>query len=147
MYLWIGEIIISALTVFTAIFFFAESGSFRDLATNQLDIGSRSFPRLIAVLLLLFSIWQIIHSVYRTRQAGEKISFGNLPTVITGMILLSIYILVLKKIGYFYATPVFIFLLQLIQGSRKWIRMITISICFSLFAYLIFVRFLGVALP
>lgn len=147
MYLWIGEIIISALAACTALFFFIGAGSFRDLATNQLDIGSRSFPRLIAVLLLLFSIWQIIHAVRRTRPAGEKISFGNLPTVVTGMILLSIYILVLKKIGYFFATPVFIFLLQLIQGSRKWITMIIISLCFSLFAYLVFVRFLGVALP
>ncbi|RGY95588.1 tripartite tricarboxylate transporter TctB family protein [Clostridium sp. AM58-1XD] len=147
MYLWLGEIIISVLAAFTAVFFFVEAGSFRDLATNQLDIGSRSFPRLIAVLLLLFSFWQIFHAVRRTRPAGEKISFGNLPTVITGMILLSIYILILKKIGYFYATPVFIFLLQMIQGCRKWVTMIIISGCFSLFAYIVFVRFLGVALP
>lgn len=147
MHLWIGEIIVSAVSAATALFFFIQAGSFKDLSTNQLDVGSRAFPRLIAILLLVCSIWEIIHALRKTKYSNQIIDFGSIPTVVTGSVLLAVYIFLFKAIGYFYATPVFIFLVQFIQGSRKWTTMIAISIGFSLFAYLVFVRFLGVALP
>lgn len=147
MYLWVGEIIVSCIAALAAIFFFVQAGSFRDLSTNPLDIGSRAFPRLIALLLFAFSLWQIIHAIKRTKASNESISFGSIPTVAAGIVIMAVYVYLFKIVGYFYATPVFIFFLQWVQGSRKWVSMAAISIGFALFAYLVFVRFLGIALP
>ena len=54
MYLWLGEFIISLIAALIAIFFFADAGTFQDLSTNPVDIGSRAFPRLVCVFLFIF---------------------------------------------------------------------------------------------
>lgn len=147
MYLWLGEFIISLIAALIAIFFFVDAGTFQDLSTNPLDIGSRAFPRLVCIFLFIFAVYQMIHAIKKTKPLNEKVDLGDFHTIAIGAVILAVYIYAFKAIGYFYTTPFFIFILQLIQGSRKWVTMIAVSIGFSLFAYLVFVRFLGVALP
>ena len=58
-----------------------------------------------------------------------------------------VYAFLMPRLGYYVVTPFFIFAVMFLMGNRKWIQVILVTLGFTLFAFLVFTKLLGVLLP
>ncbi|WP_323766301.1 tripartite tricarboxylate transporter TctB family protein [Marinovum sp.] len=108
-----------------------------------------SFPVFTGVLTAALAGWALVHS--RTRPMGGPIfSEGSAGTVMAGMAGLVGYVLLLR-VSYLAATPVFLFLGYLYLLPERTLRSIAIAAIIAVattgFTWLCFAYWLGVDLP
>jgi putative tricarboxylic transport membrane protein len=141
---WIGELILAIFLMALALVFYVYSAQF-PASMNPDDLGPAAFPRLMAGLVLLLGVAQIVLSCRERKQT--KIKIPNKVGLVLGIILMFLYVFLMTRIGYFYTTPVFIFVLLGLLGNRRWGQMALVSAAFTAMAYLVFYKFLMVSLP
>ena len=141
---WIGELSLTVFLMALALVFYVYSGQF-PASMNPDDLGPAAFPRLMAGLVLLLGAAQIVLSCRELKQT--KIKIPNKVGLILGIILMFLYVFLMTRIGYFYTTPVFIFVLLGLLGNRRWGQMVLVSAAFTAMAYFVFYKFLMVSLP
>ena len=147
MFTWTGEVIISIILAIISIVFFVISGSFT-APVNPVDIGPSAFPRLMAGITVVLAVVQILLSVRKSKaNDADKASFGYWQGCIAGFALMCVYAFLMPMLGYYVVTPPFIFAVMVLMGNRKWLQMILVTLGFTLFAFLVFTKLLGVMLP
>ncbi|WP_427042734.1 tripartite tricarboxylate transporter TctB family protein (plasmid) [Fusobacterium sp. SB021] len=118
-------------------------------------IDSSEVPKKWAIFLFLLSIMLIIRSVKRMKKSSEKnVSLAQLLTlnkeVGLTFILLAIYTVFLKQLGFVTATFLYIFFQTLVltkKEKRNYKLTIILAIIFSVLIDYIFVELLSVLLP
>ena len=147
MFIWTGEVIISIILAIISVAFFIISGSFT-APVNPVDIGPAAFLRLMAAITVALAAVQIILSIRKSKAADtDKASFGYWQGCIAGFALMCVYAFLMPYLGYYVVTPVFIFAVMVLMGNRKWLQMVLVTLGFTLFAFLVFTKLLGVMLP
>ncbi len=147
MFVWTGEVVISVILAAVAVIFYIISGSFT-APINPVDIGPAAFPRLMAIATILLAAGQVFLSVRKNKAPdAEKASFGCWQGCLAGLALMCVYAFLMPRLGYYVVTPFFIFAVMFLMGNRKWIQMILVTLGFTLFAFLVFTKLLGVLLP
>jgi hypothetical protein len=144
MQLWLGESLISIVLIVFAAAFYIISNSF-PAAMNPADVGPAAFPRLMAGLTVILGLVQLFLSL--SSRAKDWVGMNNKTSFLAGILLTFLYLYLFPRIGYFYVTPVFVVLLMLVLGNRKWLQLLGTAAGFTLFGYYVFYRFLQVALP
>lgn len=134
--------------------------SFQIQETTSDILGSRFFPQLAAVLLVVLAVIQIIQAV-GTKSAGsakeKDISTGNqklnLPLILTTVLLFAYYFLVLQ-IGFTITSIIYLLFASWIlmpeddRKERKILLMvICVSIIFPIFLNFIFYQIFSIQLP
>jgi putative tricarboxylic transport membrane protein len=102
-------------------------------------------PKLWATILIPSALFMI----YRVLKGAEEEpeSAGRLDKVLTVAILAIISVFLMKYIGYFICSALFVFFCMHILGYKKLTTMIAISLSWVAFSYLIFYKLLWVTLP
>jgi hypothetical protein len=112
------------------------------------DIGGAT-RYLIGVSIALM-ITGVIHIIwYRRRFILEKLTVNReiLKQVIRLTIIMVVYCLLLKVVGYFLGTAVFFFLMLWVLGVASWLKNIILTMAFSSCFYIIFKLCLNMILP
>ncbi len=125
---------------------------------NDGFISSDFMPKLYGIILMLLSGIQIIMGVraLKTNQAEdgktetqENTSF-IVPEVVVAFIFLILYVALLNVLGFLLST--ILFLLGMVtlftqKGERNVVKIVLISVIFSVVVYLIFAKGFGLTLP
>ncbi|WP_088006882.1 tripartite tricarboxylate transporter TctB family protein [Indiicoccus explosivorum] len=110
------------------------------------------FPMGVSVLLLVFSVIYLFQELRRAHEDNEQIRemlSGRTPLLIGATIALGIgYALIFETVGFLFSTILFLgALLFIVNGRRKWITNIIVTITFSFVSWYAFSELLGVSLP
>jgi putative tricarboxylic transport membrane protein len=111
--------------------------------------GPGFFPMIAGTLVIVLTI---IHLITKRSEISFKIPGFKLSNFIRGKLLqyiiaMGLYTAVLGRIGFEIDTFLLGFALMKISGVKGWVKPIVISILVVLVNYLVFVRWLGIALP
>ena len=102
-------------------------------------------PRLWAFILIPSSIFLIYRSFTGVEDEPEKA--GRLDKVAIVAVTLMISVFLMKYLGYFLCSGVFVFICMYVLGYKRILPMVVISSAWVAFAYFIFYRLLFVGLP
>jgi putative tricarboxylic transport membrane protein len=112
-------------------------------------LGSDFMPWVLAGCLLFLSLLLLIKTVFGG--SPEQLDFSISPKEGFGVIFLTVcvfaYVKLMILIGFVLATPIFLALLMLITGSRKWKEIVIVSIFATFSIYLLFQKIFQVILP
>lgn len=112
-------------------------------------LGSNFMPWVLVGCLLLLSLLLLIKTVFGS--SPEQFDFSISPKEGFGVIFLTVcvfaYVKLMLLIGFVLATPIFLALLMLITGSRKWKEIVLVSIFATFGIYLLFQKIFQVILP
>jgi len=133
----------SALTLTLAIVFYVNS--------LKLPSAAASLPRILTVIIVLLSFAMFGESWYNERKKRSVRQESNEPIqslrVFVFAALIALYVILIKPLGYFLVTPLFLILaLSYLKATRLW-KVVLIALGFTLFCYMLFVWFLNLPIP
>ncbi|KUO65578.1 MAG: hypothetical protein APF84_14755 [Gracilibacter sp. BRH_c7a] len=139
------QLILNMAAVFLALFmawlFYYES----------LDLPKVAYqlPRMLTYLITILAIILIIESYLKYRKTTEEVQEEGIMVRRTFLFICSIalYIYLIDFLGYFITTPLFIFGSMYFLKATKIRNILYVTIGFTLFVYLLFVRFLHLPIP
>jgi putative tricarboxylic transport membrane protein len=112
-------------------------------------LGSAFMPWVLTASLLLLSILLLLKALFGSvnakgpAKASREEGWG---IVLPAAVILG-YIQAIDLLGFLWATPVFVAILMLISGSRKWTELLLVSILTTVGIYLFFQEIFRVQLP
>jgi len=143
------------ICVFAAFFFL--SGNISEVTIANDNLGSRGFPRMIAIVaivLLAFSIAFRIRLLFKQRRSEQQSNEAKIGIaknlymrLFAIILLLFFYIVFLKQLGFVLETLLFIYLCLVIMGERNHLRSALFSVAFTALLVIIFGRVFFIALP
>lgn len=105
-------------------------------------MAASTYPRLILVCLIISSFLLIVRS-----QQGETRKITVSLKGLTVIVLMVLYIALMETIGFFILTPVFLFILPLVAGFRRYYLILFSVILVTAILYGVFVWTLNIPLP
>lgn len=142
-YLYIAKhVLFSLIPLALSVYFFVEA--------HNMPATASFFPKILAVLVALFSILMIAGAVRDAKkinpaeEGAEKINLTRVAAFVAGI---ALYIYFIPKVGYFIATPLFMIMMYAYLRAISLWKSIVISVCFSVFIYCLFVWFLKLPIP
>lgn len=129
---------------------------FASLNLPRANLGNANgpiyFPVGISVFLFIFSVIYLVQEIRSLDEINEKISelfSGRTPLlVIATLVLGTIYALIFESLGFLVSTIIFLgLLLFLVNGPKKWLVNISVTLIFSFLSWYAFSELLGVSLP
>lgn len=114
--------------------------------------GPIYFPVGISVFLFIFSVIYLIQELRSLDEINEKIAelfSGRTPMlIVVTLILGAVYALIFESVGFLFSTIIFLgVLLFLVNGPKKWLVNISVTLVFSFLSWYAFSELLGVSLP
>lgn len=137
-----GNWIYSTLMVLVAIFFFVFSANFEG--------NARLWPKLFSIILILLSTGLIIETTIKAKHHKQKVNTMNLRKnlyVIYIAIIMLIYLLIMRIIGFLVLTPIFVGIVLWILNYRKVKTIILLSTTFTIAILIVFQFMLNIPLP
>jgi len=142
------NVILSALLIGFGIFYAYLTANLPDRNLPN-TLGGDFMPWVLVGCLLLLSLLLLIKTVFG--DSPEQFDFSISPKEGFGVIFLTVcvfaYVKFMILIGFVLATPVFLALLMLITGSRKWKEIVVVSLFATFGIYLLFQKIFQVILP
>ncbi len=142
---WItGDTVIASSLIFLGLFLYLLTLQFPagKLASS---VGPASIPRLWIYGLWLFSIWLLISSFKNSQKVQTNFTLVWVP--IRLIFLMIIYLLIIKYLGYYLSTWLFLVIGAYALNYRKHLLIFSVAFSYILFSYLVFYKILGVPLP
>ena len=139
-----GDTIIAAFLIFLGIFLYRMT-LFFPVGKLTSTVGPASIPRLWIYGLWFFNLWLIV-SVIKHPQS-ERTSKGNVLIPIRLVVLMIVYVIVIKFLGYYLSTLLFLTGGAYLLNYRKHGLIAVVAISYILFSYLVFYKILQVPLP
>lgn len=114
--------------------------------------GPLYFPVGISILLIVLSVIYLIQELRKAREDNDHIRelfTGRTPVLIISTIVLgAVYALIFETLGFLVSTILFLgALLFIVNGPRKWVSNIIVTLAFSFMTWYAFGELLGVSLP
>lgn len=122
-------------------------------ATSSIKPESAKFPMIVIMLLMFLSIVVLVAGIRKTRnpkyvlKSDTLLNLEVVQTPLMVFLLIAGYIILIKFIGFFISTFVFVPALMLYYGMRNIKVIIITDIVLNLFVYLLFTKLLNVMLP
>ena len=142
------NIILSALLIGFGLFYAYLTANLPDRNLPN-TLGSDFMPWVLAGCLFFLSLLLLIKAVWGG--SPEQSDFSISPKEGFGVIFLTVsvfaYVKFMILIGFVLATPIFLALLMLITGSRRWKEIVIVSIFATFSIYLLFQKIFQVILP
>lgn len=123
----------------------------RGFPSSKTGIGVSTFPKLLAGLLIIFSIIIIIQAIKNSSFSEKEPIFKEFKKghklIIAVIIILIIYIQMLEVLGFILSSFLLLITLMFIFGERRKIILLLVPLLFSVILYLIFDKIAMVFLP
>ena len=134
---FVQHLLFSAFTVSIGLYFY--------VAANAMPDSARMFPQMMAVLIFLFS-GLMVFNAWRVPEDGVKVKINVLRVTVFAAGV-AVYIASTEALGYFISTPLFMVAGYLYLRAASLLKAALIALSFSVFVYLLFVRFLNLPVP
>lgn len=119
--------------------------------SSKRGIGVSTFPKLLAGVLIIFSIIIIIQAIKNSFFSKKEPIFKEFKKghklIIAVIIILIIYIQMLEALGFILSSFLLLITLMFIFGERRKIILLVIPLLFSVILYLVFSKMAMVFLP
>ena len=141
--------------IILSVFFFLFGGYYAYL-TSQLPtrnlpntLGIDFMPWVLVACLFLLSLLLLFQSVFKgtSEKCDYKISHKEGLGILLLTVIVLLYIKAMNLYGFLCATPLFVVILMLISGSRKWKELLVTAIFVTLGIYFFFLKIFKVPLP
>ncbi|AZR74475.1 hypothetical protein BBF96_14430 [Anoxybacter fermentans] len=121
----------------------------KDFPTLQNGIGPSAFPKILAGLLIIFSIVLVFKAVRNEskRPAIFKGFTKGLKLILVVVIILISYIKVIEILGFILSSSLLLFILMFIFGEKRKMVLTLVPIGFTVILYLAFKKLAMVPLP
>jgi hypothetical protein len=140
---WVNSDSISGLIIVIISIFFLSM-------TNKMPISAARFPKLVLSILGILGFVLFIRGIkssLKNKNLKETITFTSFKNPIIAISLITIYVVLLKILGFYIATALYTVLFMLFFQERKIKTILLTAIAINLFVYLLFVVQLNVQLP
>ncbi|MDZ4164491.1 MAG: tripartite tricarboxylate transporter TctB family protein [Smithellaceae bacterium] len=122
--------------------------------TLSLAEAAYQLPRILIAVIVLLAIGMFLEAYlkYRRERAGKETREVpeegiNYKRAAVFALLIFAYILAINPLGYFVTTPVFIIGALYYLKAARMRTILIITVCFTVFVYLLFVKFLHLPIP
>lgn len=123
----------------------------KDFPSSKTGIGVSTFPKLLAGVLIIFSIIIIIQAIKNSSFSKKEPTFKEFKKghklIIAVIIILIIYIQMLEVLGFILSSFLLLITLMFIFGERRKIILLLVPLLFSVILYLVFSKMAMVFLP
>ena len=123
----------------------------KDFPSSKTGIGVSTFPKLLAGVLIIFSIIIIIQAIKNSSFSKKEPIFKEFKMghklIIAVIIILIIYIQTLEVLGFILSSFLLLITLMFIFGERRKIILLLVPLLFSVVLYLVFSKMAMVFLP
>lgn len=124
----------------------------KDFPSSKTGIGVSTFPKLLAGLLIIFSIVIIIQAIKNSSFSKKEPTFkefkkGHKLLIVAVIIILIIYIQMLEVLGFILSSFLLLITSMFIFGERRKIILLLVPLLFSVILYLVFSKMAMVFLP
>ncbi len=119
--------------------------------------GPGQFPRIIALLIIAFSLFIFFSSwVRKKKEHGEtvgeawgklEVTKRNLNCAVSTLLLIGLYIIVIDWLGFLTCSIALLILLSRLMGEKRWGANIVLGVASGLVAYVIFWVVMRIPLP
>lgn len=152
-----SNLIASIIFIIIGIWAWIQTGSFQEVKGTY--VQASTFPRIMIVGMMIFSVILLIQSVYKlmTMKEGDwlavptgSLDFINDKGVRAGfaVILLSVlFVAAFKPLGYVVCGALISLVIMFIIGKRKWSQMVLVSVLVPLCMWFVFYKVLTVNIP
>ena len=147
------------MTTIMAVFFCAVAGIFF-IDTLDMVQAANGLPRLLILLVIALSVGMVIESYKKSKiealeekesnadgQGKPAFDKSGFVRLVLFVVLIAAYVFLLKPVGYFIVTPLFIVAAFLLLEATSLVVGILTGFGFSIFVYLLFVVFLHLPVP
>ena len=112
-------------------------------------LGIDFMPWLLVSVLTILSIWLLLQNVLNKSRENfdPRLSIKEGLGVLLLTVLVYAYVKAMELFGFVWVTPIFLGLLMVITGSRKWKEIVVVSVVSSLCIYVFFQKIFIVILP
>lgn len=124
------------------------------LPRSHVGISPGLFPSIAFLGLIILSLALILRSIKKRREAKEEtvsvpwsLNIGSLSKIALFVVFAWLYIVLLRPLGFVYASGIFFWIIFILTGVRNWGKALLFSFGSSILAYLIFYRVFMVVLP
>lgn len=139
-----GQLLLLSAFLFIALVFFLLTFSFK-VSKMAAGVSARSMPRLW-IFLLVVSAAMVLIDVLRGKSDPDK-PMGRWQLVIAVLVLSVVSVALFSYIGYYISSGIFLVCFMLLLGERKPVKLIAVPVCWGLFTYFVFNKFLFITLP
>ena len=143
-----GDCIAGAAITAIAVFVWTEASKFPEAPSG---LGASGFPKFIAICLGFLGIILTITSYLcwkkNPEQEQQVLKRHELLEAGTLAATFWLYVQLVTPFGYVISTILFSFLFMYIFGERKWIRMVLVSVGFSVSSFFLFRNIFYIMLP
>lgn len=112
--------------------------------------GAASWPRAV---ILLMAVTALVHAAVRLRERGKEAASGeNVERrdvfASLGLFLIPlVYVWLMPRTGFYLTTPLFLIILLLYVGERRWQVILITTLLITALVFLVFAKLFYVALP
>jgi Tripartite tricarboxylate transporter TctB family len=151
-----SEMFVPVGTLIVGLVAMVQSGSIRVIKVND-TLGPRLLPRVVALVIIVCSVWLIIEQVRQSDRRGDdtaerpaseatQTSIGTKRLVVS-MFIACCYLVALPLLGYLVSTAITASALAFALGSRSFLHLIGVPVAVALILTWVFGTVLGVRLP
>ncbi|NLZ53977.1 MAG: tripartite tricarboxylate transporter TctB family protein [Thermoanaerobacteraceae bacterium] len=121
--------------------------------SSKIHPEAARFPKLILSISLIFSIFLTIYGMRKTLNTKLKLksdtllNFEVIQMPLAVFVIIAVYILLIKHIGFFVSTILFVPALMVFYGVRNIHLILLTDVLLNLFVYVFFVKILNVIFP
>lgn len=123
----------------------------KDFPSSKTGIGVSTFPKLLAGLLIIFSIVIIIQAIKNSSFSKKEPTFKEFKKghklIVAVIIILIIYIQMLEVLGFILSSFLLLITLMFVFGERRKRILLLVPLLFSVILYLVFSKMAMVFLP
>lgn len=110
------------------------------------DPGSRMFPVAISIFAIVLATILLLKTYFKWGKQ-EELDFTGTKMAMLMAALLIAYVALIEVVGFYLATPFYLYITMWVLGQRRKKLMLTISIVMPLLVYLFFDLILGMQIP
>lgn len=131
---------LSVILIYTISFLFLLSSS------HIKEIGSRRFPVFMSIFAIILATILLLKTRFNWGKYDDPDFSGSGMAMVMAALLVG-YVTFIEAVGFYLATPVYLYITMLILGQKKKILMIIISVSMSVVVYLFFQLLLNMEIP
>ena len=110
------------------------------------DPGSRMFPVAISIFAIVLATILLLKTYFKWGKQEELDFTGTKMAMLMAAFLVA-YVALIEAVGFYLATPFYLYITMWVLGQRRKKLMLTISIVMPLLVYLFFDLILGMQIP
>lgn len=131
----------------SVIFLYVWAGAFLISASSIKDDASRMFPTFISIAAIVLATLLLIKTYRNKERTKEYMDFSGSREALIFALILLLYIGLAAVVGFYFSTPVYLYVTMYLLGQRNHKLMAIVSISIPLIILVFFDLLLGMQIP